>query len=119
MAFVTLGGVTCNVVVDSFVERPPVYQGGRERMRAGNQISTEATPMRVWDFQNDWNSAAEEATLRAVCPRGDPVAMVDPFGNSFTVLVDFGDTPWPQTFDGITETYYKRVSVHVEQAVVA
>lgn len=119
MAFLTLGGVVCNVVVDSFAERASIYQGGRERMKAGNQVSTENTPMRVWDCEVDWNSPAEEAALRAACPRGVALNAIDPDGDTLLVMVDFGDTQWPQTFDGVTETFYKRVSVHIEEVGTA
>jgi hypothetical protein len=118
MAFVVIGGIELRVVEGSAKRRSDLYQGGRERMRAGNVISTEDTPMRVFDFDVDLFSDAEETALRLVTPRGQSVSVSGDWMGSFSALVDIGDaTPWT-TYDGTGQVVYKTVSLHVEEVAL-
>lgn len=115
MPFITLGGVECAVPEGSFRELPSIYQGGRERMRAGNIVSTEELPMRVWEFQIDFYSQADEDTVRAACLRGVPVEW--DFGSDIlAAVVDFGNEVWTTAQDDAGNVLFiKTVDVHAEQ----
>lgn len=117
MAFLTIVSIDVRVVDDSAIDRTPLLQGGRQRMRANNLLSTEdpTTAKRVLDCAIDLYDATEETALRAACPRGEGVAVSGDFpGTSLTMVVDIGDAALFQWEDGGT-LIYKTVPLHMEE----
>lgn len=113
-----LGAYPCRIILNSWVRRPSIYQGGRERMRAGNVISTEHTPMRVWDMVWVWLTEEERTEHLTQAPKGTAIFWT--FGNNESgyFLIDFGDQELveyklPDGSAGI----YIRVKVHMEETV--
>jgi hypothetical protein len=112
------GALEPRVVADTWVRRPSLYQGGRQRMRDNNLISTEdeATAKRVYDCQVDVYDAAEEAALRTACPRGVPITIDgDLPGASFTGTVDVADTS-VLAMEVETGEFLRVLALHIEEA---
>lgn len=116
MAFLTLGGISVRVLVDSLQEKPTTYSGGRERMRFGNTVSTEANGVRAVGCQIAVLNAAELAALFAACPRGaaSSVTSTD-IDLNITALVDFQDRHARRQIAGV---FYQIVNVEIQETVV-
>lgn len=120
MDFLTINDIVLRVVEGSATQRPSIFQGGRERMRAGNLVSSEDPDSEklVLECQIDLYDSAEELALRAECPRGVAAtvagAWLDALG-SLQAVVDIGDAQAWQTIDEFGYLIYKTVSLHIEE----
>jgi hypothetical protein len=117
--FLSVAGIILRVVDGSAVERETIYQGERLRGALGNLISMEAesTGMRVLDCQVDLYEFAEEAALRAACPRGVAVTIAASWaGVSFQGVVDLKDITAEVGVLAVGEDFFKVVALHIEQA---
>lgn len=117
----TIGGVAVRVVLNSWTEAPMVYQGARMTMAEGNIVSTEYGGTRICDCQAYFLTGAEEAALRAVCPRGVPVTVAGELPETgFEGLVDIGQaTKKKAIIPAIGETLVRVVALHIEEAAPA
>ncbi len=113
-ADLTVAGIDLRVLEGSWTERESLYQGGKQRMRAGTLISTEmdSTRKRIIDCLVDLYDDAEEAAFRAACPRGESVTVEGglPF-TSITAVVDIGAVQ--AIADGAE--VIRAVQVHIEE----
>jgi hypothetical protein len=120
---IVLGGVNIRTVVNS-ITTGLIYQGEKIRTAGGNIISTESDPKRWAEATLVFLSPADEATVRAACPRGTAAGIDWPDGTSSSGLVEFGTEQWVQSNTG-TGLYvtasgvsmYKRIPVRIEEAV--
>lgn len=114
----TLNGTPVPVLVNTWVEKPSRYSGGRAVMRANNIVSTEddSTRKRIADCAIDCPDDAAEATLRTLCPKGTGVMIAGDLPvTSFTALVDIGDvTALRSEKDGV-QVLLRAAIVHIEQ----
>jgi hypothetical protein len=120
---IVLGGVNIRTVVNSLTTGL-IYQGETVRTAGGNLISTEDNPKRWAEATLVFLNPADEATVRAACPRGTAVGIEWPDGVSSTGFVEFGTEQWVQSNTG-TGLYvtasgvsmYKRIPVRIDEAV--
>jgi hypothetical protein len=116
--FLSVAGIVLRVNDGTAVERETIYQGERLRGALGNLISMEAesTGKRVLECQVDLYAFAEEAALRAACPRGVAVAIGSTWaGAGFQGVVDLKDITAEVGALEVGEDFFKVVSIHIEE----
>jgi hypothetical protein len=112
----TIAAIPVRVLAGTWVEKESIYQGARVRAKAGNLISTETTPKRVYECQVDFYEDAEEAALRAACPRGQGVAIAGELpATAFTGVVDIGQTATSLVIVNGLDTLLRTASLHIEE----
>ncbi len=119
MPDLTLGGVSVRVIRNSWVEKPSVHQGGRQRMRDNTIRSTEdaTTRKRIADCHVDLPTFTDEATLRTACPKGVAVAVAgDLPSTGFNALVDIGDVTALYDLQGGVQVLLRAATVHIEES---
>lgn len=114
----TVNGLALRVRQNTWRELPSLYQGGRQRMRGGNLISTEdaATRKRVAECEVYFITDAEETTARDICLIGEAVTVAGELPvTTFLGAVDFGQTTAMRWMEGGAQVLHRVASVHIEQ----
>ncbi len=114
----TLAGLPVRVRKNTWRELPSLYQGGRQRMRLNNLISTEdaTTRKRVAECELYFLTAAEESAARAAAMVGEGIAIAGELpGTGFTAVVDVGQTTAIKTIDSTGQTLHRIAAIRLEE----
>jgi hypothetical protein len=105
MAFLTIAGVTVEVLVESSAKRNQYERIGRSaRSHAGNLRSTQRATKRSWTWQSEPLTLAEIATLEAAAPDGTFQSCGGEALDNDTIecQVLYGDMPYEENVSGVS-----------------